>query len=324
MDNVVLSIVVPIYNHEAYLLSALNSILQQEIPYTFEVLVGEDCSTDSSRTILKQYELSAPCNYLFFYNTHNQGMLRNIAGLFKHTSGKYATILEGDDLWYDPLKIAAQIEYLESHPDYSGCAHRVYIIDCNSDIVQEAYSAETDSPEYTLDDFLRGKLPGQTSSFLYRNYFNKDTIFQCMESCPNYPLDRFIAFIVAFNGRVMHSPQKSSAYRLITRGGSSYSANQDCTTSEFADSALTFHRALYRYSLSHPVNVKGIQVSEKLYFKSLLRDAVFKRPSQLIAFLKELGDAVYPIKTMIWIVAQTVKYCVFPRCRKKKSRGNND
>ena len=56
MERPTLSIYVPTFNHEHYIVQALDSILMQETPYTYEVLVGEDCSTDNTRAVLKEYE----------------------------------------------------------------------------------------------------------------------------------------------------------------------------------------------------------------------------------------------------------------------------
>ena len=56
----ILSIYVATYNHEQYIVQALDSILMQETKYSYEVLVGEDCSTDNTRAVLKAYEQQHP------------------------------------------------------------------------------------------------------------------------------------------------------------------------------------------------------------------------------------------------------------------------
>ena len=69
MNNPILSIYVATYNHEHYITQALDSILMQETKYTYEVLVGEDCSTDNTRAILKEYEKRncRPDSSLYYY-----------------------------------------------------------------------------------------------------------------------------------------------------------------------------------------------------------------------------------------------------------------
>lgn len=49
-----LSIILPVYNHAPYIKQAIDSVLMQKVNFTYEVLIGEDCSTDNSREILKK------------------------------------------------------------------------------------------------------------------------------------------------------------------------------------------------------------------------------------------------------------------------------
>ena len=63
MNTVLLTIIVPVYNHEQYLLKALKSIEMQDIECSYEVIIGEDCSTDRSKEILQKYQETAPRNF---------------------------------------------------------------------------------------------------------------------------------------------------------------------------------------------------------------------------------------------------------------------
>ena len=56
MSEIMLSIYVATYNHERYIAKALDSILMQETDYSYEVLIGEDCSTDKTKEIVMEYE----------------------------------------------------------------------------------------------------------------------------------------------------------------------------------------------------------------------------------------------------------------------------
>ena len=71
MDDVILSIYVPTYNHEKYIARALDSILMQKTDYAYEVLVGEDASTDNTRAILKEYEKKYPGRFQMYYREKN-------------------------------------------------------------------------------------------------------------------------------------------------------------------------------------------------------------------------------------------------------------
>lgn len=56
MNIPLLTIIVPVYNHERYVLKSLESIEMQNIECSYEVIIGEDCSTDHSKEILQGYQ----------------------------------------------------------------------------------------------------------------------------------------------------------------------------------------------------------------------------------------------------------------------------
>lgn len=303
--NPILTIIVPIYNHEKYLLKALSSIEKQNISYSYEVLIGEDASCDSSRSILEEFQKNAPNNYFFFYRDVNMGMFGNISDLFTKSRGRYVILLEGDDYWIYDNKINKQVAFLEENKQFSGYAHSVVMIDEADSLLDIRYISEKGDGIYKIEDYLRGKLPGQTASFMYRNYFSNSGIFQYWGDNENYALDRFIAFVVATKGNVYCTSQQWSAYRYVTQGGSSYSANLDYKSEKFAMSALEFHRALYNYTLIEKCNNRCIKVSEKLYYKSYFRDEIInKKKSKLETMTFVLRNAKFPMTTMLWIGRQ--------------------
>ena len=67
------SVICVTYNHEKYIREALDSIISQKTDFSFEVLVGEDCSTDSTREILREYEktLLLYCSFHSFLCLHH-------------------------------------------------------------------------------------------------------------------------------------------------------------------------------------------------------------------------------------------------------------
>ena len=112
MKELMLSIYVPVYNHEKYIVETLDSILMQKTEYRYEVLVGEDCSTDNTRQVLEAYEKTHPGKLTVFYRKRNmhKDEIRNSTDLRLRCRGKYIIGIEGDDFWTDPLKIQKQID----------------------------------------------------------------------------------------------------------------------------------------------------------------------------------------------------------------------
>jgi len=95
--------------------------MMQKTTFNFEVVINDDASTDNTAAIIKQYESKYPEIIIPIYQKENQyskkeGIWRTI--LFPRARGKYIAICEGDDYWTDPLKLQAQVAFLETHNDY--------------------------------------------------------------------------------------------------------------------------------------------------------------------------------------------------------------
>ena len=87
-DEVLLSVICPTYNHEKYIRQALDSILMQKVNFKYEVIVGEDCSPDNTREILKEYEKKYPDIFTMVYHDKNIGARNNSQDLLKRANGK--------------------------------------------------------------------------------------------------------------------------------------------------------------------------------------------------------------------------------------------
>ena len=115
-----------VYNHEPYLRQCLDGFVMQRTNFRFEAIVHDDASTDGSAAIIREYAAKYPDIIKPIYETENQyskrdGSLRRI--MDAHMRGKYVAYCEGDDYWTDPLKLQKQVDFLETHPDFSLCTH---------------------------------------------------------------------------------------------------------------------------------------------------------------------------------------------------------
>lgn len=121
----VVSVVVVTYKHEKYIVECLESICSQETTFPFEVLVGDDCSPDSTRDLVLEVQKRYPDRIRLFYSDNNVGLAANNSRLTKMVRGRYVAICEGDDFWCNRNKLQMQVDFLESHPDvalvHGGC-----------------------------------------------------------------------------------------------------------------------------------------------------------------------------------------------------------
>lgn len=110
------SVCVVTFNHEKYIRRCLQSIVDQEVYFEFEVIVGEDCSTDGTREILREFSAHYPALIKLIYNETNLGAYRNYITTHAAARGIYVAHCDGDDFWYQG-KLAYQVKFLDNHPD---------------------------------------------------------------------------------------------------------------------------------------------------------------------------------------------------------------
>ena len=266
MPDVMLSIYVPTYNHENYIVRALDSILMQKTQYAYEVLIGEDCSTDNTRQILKAWEVAHPDpRFHFFYRQQNmhKSVVNNAKDLKLRCTGKYIICLEGDDFWTDADKLESQISFLETHPDYYAVAHNCTVVSGDSTPNGETYP-ECKDEEYTLRHFASDILPGQYTTFLARNYMTDEQLDKTLMSISGGAGDRRVYFSILCHGKIRCIQKSMSAYRHITTGGSSFSATQKYSY----DSQEAAFRAYlnYAYRVHH---ADAIRYAEMLYLRTI-------------------------------------------------------
>ena len=112
------SIVMVTYNHEEYISTAIESVLDQRTSYPYELVIGEDCSTDQTPHIVFDYFEKHPDRIRVITSKNNVGMRRNGLRLYESVRGKYIAFCEGDDCWQDPNKLQKQLDFLEHNPEY--------------------------------------------------------------------------------------------------------------------------------------------------------------------------------------------------------------
>lgn len=127
-DKPLVSVRVATYNHEKWIVQCLESILMQRTSFPFEVIVGEDCSTDGTRAIVQDYATRFPDRIQALLHKTNLGGQKNSLLIQQACQGKYHAMIEGDDYWIDPLKLQKQVDFMEAHPEVSLCFHNALIL----------------------------------------------------------------------------------------------------------------------------------------------------------------------------------------------------
>lgn len=134
MTNNICTVLLVSYNHAPYIRKAIESVLAQKTKYNFIINIFDDCSTDGTSDIIKEYAKQYPDKITVFIPEKNQGAQTNIWNAYKSVKTKYCALLECDDYWCDENKLEMQITALEKHPECSFCAHNTTIINLGENL----------------------------------------------------------------------------------------------------------------------------------------------------------------------------------------------
>lgn len=149
------SVVIITYNHGPFIREAITSVLAQRVNFDYEIVVGEDCSTDGTREIVTELYCEHPHRIVPLLRDENMGGTRNSLAAFNACRGEYLALLEGDDYWTCENKLQKQVDFLDQHPDYALCCHRVQVRDETGEgrtgVLPPPHFA---AGSYTIDDLI--------------------------------------------------------------------------------------------------------------------------------------------------------------------------
>ena len=95
-DKIVVSVIMTTYNHEAYIKQAITSVLDQETDFAFEIIIGNDASTDLTSQIISSISAEYPGVIKLIDRPRNIGASANLYDMLMQAQGKYISILDGD------------------------------------------------------------------------------------------------------------------------------------------------------------------------------------------------------------------------------------
>lgn len=149
-----LSVLILTFNQSTYIARAIESALMQKPDFPWEIVVGDDCSTDGTREIVQRFEHANPGKIRAIYMRRNTGLLANFKAVYAACRGQYVAALEGDDYWTCPDKLQRQVALLDAHDEYSMCFHRATLFDEATNSAYEHYGPTEKKDVYDLEDIL--------------------------------------------------------------------------------------------------------------------------------------------------------------------------
>jgi glycosyltransferase involved in cell wall biosynthesis len=211
------------YNHENFIAHAIESVLMQKTTFNYKLMIGEDCSTDRTAEIVKQYTNDYPNKITSFINKKNLGIKKNAEQVFKACTAKYLALFEGDDYWTDPLKLQKQVDLLEANSDYSLSFHNALILWDDKSKPPKYFCSKDQKETSNIDDVIEKWFIPSISMV-----FRKDLIFPLPEWYSEvYNGDWALHMLLADKGKIGYIDEVMGVYRMSLNPFSLSNLNSD-------------------------------------------------------------------------------------------------
>ena len=274
----VISVSILTYNQYKLIGRAIDSVLAQRVNVPIEIIVGDDCSSDGTQEVLRDYQRRYPDVIQLVlhprrYENEVPGRTNNITNL-SACRGKYTAMLDGDDYWTDPNKLQRQYDLLESRPELAMCLCNSYVVPEGKDYTK--YGKKTTSLRGTIrrsgvydhTDIARRDLEAQISTVLFRT--------RSIEYFPDWfrevvAADFALLMMISQTGRVYYDASPSAVYTISSANfTNTVFKSEDLTRRQLAD-VMRFN-ALFPAMRSRPEEQKNYAyLYYRLWKKELCR-----------------------------------------------------
>ena len=286
-NDVMVSVFFITYNHKEFIKRALDGIVMQKTNFKFEVVTYDDCSTDGTREIVLEYIEKYPDLFVPILPDENRAQKEGFHGInmdiYSKCQGKYMAFCEGDDYWTDENKLQIQVDYMEAHPDFSGCFHKSLRKDvlANKDLCYMPTSEQLfDKTEFDIYDVQKGYFI-ETVSSLYRWDIYKQELTDCFpEKIING--DSYLINFFAIHGKIGYIDKLMSVKNIGNQGvWNSQKENEDDRNVKFANEIINFRIAINKLFERYNLNLRyGDTPSNAL--KRIINSALNKKRYDII------------------------------------------
>lgn len=214
-NSLKVSVCIVAYNHEAFITQCVESALRQKTDFEFEVVVGEDCSTDRTLTMLQRLAQEHPGRLRIEARASNLGAERNFDTTIRECRGEYIAFLEGDNYWTAEDKLQRQVDLLDAHADLAFCFHRTRYVDRGGEPLPTIMPPDDPMPPLDIGYLVQSSNPVALGSVVARRAL-LDGLHEWVGGLKlgDWPL----CLMLATRGGIGYVPLEMSAQR-VHRGG---------------------------------------------------------------------------------------------------------
>ena len=233
--QVKLSVLLITYNHEPFIAQAINSVLMQKVDFNYELVAGDDCSTDGTREILSNFRNSYPDKIRLVLSEKNSSESANIARTIQKCRGQYIALLDGDDFWTSPHKLQKGADYLDNHPECALCFHNVTVFQEDGSREPFNYNPSDQKEVSKLEDLWASNFIATCSLMLRWDLIRPLPAWYSTLQFGDWPLYLF----AAMKGNIGYISEVMGAYRI--HGGGAWSGASRIQQEE---SLVNFYRTM--------------------------------------------------------------------------------
>jgi glycosyltransferase involved in cell wall biosynthesis len=329
MTSITVAIWMVTYNHEAYIEQAIRSVMQQQTSFTYKLLIGEDCSIDTTRAICKKLQNEFPEHIELILNETNLGSTKNAINTYTQcfeSKPTYIALLEGDDYWTDPLKLQKQVDFLEAHKNYTFSMTRFLALRPEFEFKDENKRFFEDDTHlvYDFDMFTKGWYGG-TLTVLFRASVIDVKIFRAY----HYFRDIHLYTELLKKGNGVCQNFVSAVYRIHDSGQHNSLSNLERTKV-----AVSCYQELLKSNRSIPQIQQKYRYFQHSYIKELVGQkhylAAFKQAFLFGFYMNDLNFVISNFKRItknmfkgrrIWMF-KIIKNKLLAKPEKKKFLGS--
>jgi hypothetical protein len=215
------SVCVISYNHAPFVERALLSIVEQVVPFPFEIVFADDCSPDGTLKVAERVAAEVSVPFRFLPRPRNLGARDNYLDLLAAARGTYVAYLEADDCWVDATRLATQVALLDARPDLSGCFGRANVVDSSDAVLADFFEHHhTYPPASEIDQ--RMVLQRGSAAPSCTLVFRREAILNLPDWYVNEGSHQGLSVILTSSGKLKFVDRVWGHYRL--HGGGTWSA----------------------------------------------------------------------------------------------------
>ena len=223
MENPLVSVILMVYNEKNYIAHALDSMIAQKTSFPFEIICHDDASTDGSQEIILDYQKRYPDLIIPVLQEQNRLQGGTVNTLIRYcypvAKGKYIAYCDGDDYWTDETKLQKQVDFLESHPDYTMCLHNfAFLYDDSGE--EELSDCGKQDRDFSVDEFILWdykNIPQIGTSLYYKSLaMDRPALFTKIgggEKSKRLISDQPLFIYLAMQGKVWYFSEAMSVWR---------------------------------------------------------------------------------------------------------------